>query len=215
MKRRPLRDHGAAPSLVPLADMLTNTVGIMLFILIFTVLATAGASVQRAFPQEHTTEKSAVFVICAHGRFYPISLGSLGRAAYLDDKPTQIDPATLNHKTEGTDIDMEGVLLPRNVPIQFAQAFAIEFAPRADSKLSTDKAFEASPAVRRLLDETDAAKRYFYFFVWPDSVDVFVAVRDLIRKRGYDYGWSPQGADEKVSVIFISRGPSGMPATVQ
>ena len=52
------------PSLVPLADMLTNTVGILVFILIFTVLTAGGAVVAKRLPMEHSTKQSDVTFIC-------------------------------------------------------------------------------------------------------------------------------------------------------
>ena len=60
------------PSLVPLADMLTNTVGISVFILIFTVLTAGGAIIAKRFPMEHSTKKSDVTYICWGDRLYPL-----------------------------------------------------------------------------------------------------------------------------------------------
>jgi len=41
-RRRGGRRSFSGPTLVPLADMLTNTVGVTIFIMIFTVLAAGG-----------------------------------------------------------------------------------------------------------------------------------------------------------------------------
>src|SRR5262249_16767429 len=68
------------PSLVPLADMLTNTVGIMVFILIFTVLTAGGAVVVKRLPMERTSDAKPVHFVCAKGRIRP-----LNEEALVDD----------------------------------------------------------------------------------------------------------------------------------
>jgi hypothetical protein len=58
MRRTHLRRNSHEPTLVPMADMLTNTVGIVIFILIFIVLATGGVGVAKGLPRKLSPEKS-------------------------------------------------------------------------------------------------------------------------------------------------------------
>jgi hypothetical protein len=62
------------PSLVPMADMLTNIVGVTLFILIFTVLTASGAIVRKRLPIEHATKAKPTAFLCAFGRTTPIDV---------------------------------------------------------------------------------------------------------------------------------------------
>ena len=74
MKRRRRKMQFHEPSLVPLADMLTNTVGIMVFILIFTVLTAGGATLLRRLPIEHPEPdvNRQEYYYCTQGKLYPI-----------------------------------------------------------------------------------------------------------------------------------------------
>lgn len=56
MKHRP-RSQFRQPTLVPLADMLTNTVGIVIFILVFIVLAAGGAASSNSRESAKETER--------------------------------------------------------------------------------------------------------------------------------------------------------------
>src|SRR5438270_229857 len=67
------------PSLVPLADMLTNTVGIMLFILIFASLSAGRAVNFKHLPRERPTHADAVWMYSSGRKlvhFNPESLGA-------------------------------------------------------------------------------------------------------------------------------------------
>lgn len=75
MARRRQQSQFHEPSLVPLADMLTNTVGIVVFILIFTVLTTNGAMVTTRLPIEREVNIDATkYYICANGNIYPMHI---------------------------------------------------------------------------------------------------------------------------------------------
>ncbi len=67
------------PSLVPMADMVTNTVGIMLFILIFVSLSAGGAVVARHVPREKHTDATVVWMLCSGGRIVQFDAAELGR----------------------------------------------------------------------------------------------------------------------------------------
>ena len=71
--RRRIQSHlGEEPSLVPLADMLSNTVGIMLFILAFTVLVSGGVSVIKRLPMERQTDAKPLCFVCYKQRVLPL-----------------------------------------------------------------------------------------------------------------------------------------------
>lgn len=72
MRRSRRRAQFHEPSLVPLADMLTNTVGIVVFILIFTVLTAGGVVIAKRLPMEHPTEAEPAWFVCRNGRVFPM-----------------------------------------------------------------------------------------------------------------------------------------------
>ena len=65
-----------------MADMVTNTVGIMLFILIFVSLSAGGVVVSRHLPRERKTNAKVLWMFCSGGRII------------------QFDPAELNKRIE-------------------------------------------------------------------------------------------------------------------
>lgn len=46
------------PSLVPMVDLLSNTVGALVFIMIFTVMAASGVVVLKRLPMEHSSTRN-------------------------------------------------------------------------------------------------------------------------------------------------------------
>jgi hypothetical protein len=175
--------------------MLTNTVGIMLFILIFTVLATASASVIREFPLEHESNKKPIDIICAHGKIYPVSLGGLAVSTYLPNGGKDIDVGQLARKVQTEHIDMDGILAQG--------AFVVMFTPRPDGGEAIGKISDGSTALNDVLAGSDPEKRYFYFFVAPDSIDAFSAARKFVKSRGYEYGWGPSGQDGGAGLVLL------------
>jgi hypothetical protein len=79
--------------MVPLADMLSNTVGIMLFILIFVVLTAGGATIIRYFPYEKESSNSAIYLFCAYGKFYPADLQKLRKDLFANLKKIELGKA--------------------------------------------------------------------------------------------------------------------------
>ena len=78
MKRRRLQQF-EQPSLVPMADMVTNTVGIMLFILIFVSLSAGGVVVAKHLPREKHTDARVVWMLCSGGRMVQFDAATLGK----------------------------------------------------------------------------------------------------------------------------------------
>lgn len=200
IRQRPA-DHGTEPSLVPLADMLTNTVGIMLFILIFTVLASAGATVIRRFPIVHSTDKVAIMVICAHGKLYPVDIDKLGAESYLEPARNENDRdqlrATLLRHVESKYIDMQGVIEPGE--------FYVRFTPRADRGEDASGIADKSGAFAALLSRNDPDKNFVFYLVTDDSIDAFLAARQLSQKVGFEYGWTPIVHDGHINVVMLGQ----------
>jgi len=197
--------HNTEPSLVPLADMLSNTVGIMLFILIFTVLATAGATVSRNFPIEHSSTKRAIFVVCAHGKLYSVDLTDLARRAYLSETQQRLDFDKLQSKIETEHVEMQGKL---RQGADGRLAFAVAFTPRPEGGETTDRIATGSTAMTAMLDHNDPAKVFIYYFVTSDSIDAFLAARAVSVAKGFEYGWEPDKPDGLVGAVMFGKWPN-------
>lgn len=73
MKIKVRRSTTHQPSLVPMADMLSNLVGIVLFILMFIVLTSSGASMLRYLPMEKKSSARPMNFICYDDKILPMT----------------------------------------------------------------------------------------------------------------------------------------------
>jgi hypothetical protein len=201
------------PSLVPLADMLTNTVGIMVFILIFTVLTACGAVIAKRLPMEQSTEKDGVKVICWHNWAYPMPSGlldqflkplgeperSLGgfREYVAKFKAQVVENEHLKLTGEGeieqignsTHLDLTVVVTPKD-----GGGETIEDLKKLDG------------AFGKLLKQCNSQKQFIAFLVYPDSIDVFKAARDVAVASKLETGWSPRCPNMPVRLSLTGGG---------
>lgn len=208
------------PSLVPLADMLTNTVGIMLFILIFVSLSAGGAVISRRLPIEHPTKKIPVWILCSGGklvRFDPTALQrdlekGLGEPSFstAENWATKFS----SRKVETDDVQASGAADTEYSSNFFQQSVRIKksIAVRRKASRGDDEAAvkDRGSHFQLLLAEKDKKANFFFFFVEPDSIKLFRAARDQAVKAGFDIGWDPLGNGEPARF-----GSGGKEATVQ
>jgi hypothetical protein len=207
------------PSLVPLADMVTNTVGIMLFILIFVSLSAGGAVISRHLPRERRTNAKAVWLFCSGGHissFDPEALRKqiedpLGQATLENARnwarafsAQRMETPELIVKGDATALDLDGG------GVRLAKYLLIRHKPAGGD----DEAALRTPgsALHKLLLEKSTADHFFFLFVEPDSIALFRAARDQIAAAGFHVGWSPLGTGEPAR---ISLSGSGREATIQ
>lgn len=218
MKRR-RAEQFEQPSLVPLADMVTNTVGIMLFILIFVSLSAGGAVISRHLPREQRTNALPVWLICSGGH-----LSSFDPEALRAPMEEPLGPATLRNarnwarafsaqRIETPELIVRGdakALDLKDGGVRLAKYLLIRHKPAGGD----DEAGLGNPgsAFQKLLLEKSKTGNFFFLFVEPDSIALFRAARDRIAAAGFHVGWSPLGPDEPAR---ISLSGSGREATIQ
>lgn len=187
--------------MVPLADMLTNTVGIMLFILIFTVLATAGASTLKFFPAEHPTDRRAIFFMCAFNKAYPDDLGKISHSAYFGTANS------ISIADAKRDIDTDDILLKGNVISgQSGLIFYVDFYAKENRGVPVAQIAGDTSPISLIIQQYKPDQAYPFFFVTADSIEAFLAAREVWSKQGFDYGWKPLGNNDPPSIILIGGG---------
>jgi hypothetical protein len=214
-KSRRRRFH--EPSLVPLADMLTNTVGIIVFILIFTVLSAGGVVVAKRLPMERTTTAQSVDFLCRGDRVLPLNdklfedfFGPIGNeppSQSLDGYRTWV--ARINDRQ----VEDEHVLLKGEAEVKVSMPYyRIDLTLVCTSREGKGEAGKElrseSSCFRRILGEHDPSKQFVLFYVWPDGVESFTTARDLAVESGFATGWSPQ---QKPEIRFGSAGFRAVP----
>jgi hypothetical protein len=196
-----------------MADMVTNTVGIMLFILIFVSLSAGGVMVARRLPRERHTEANAIWMYCSGGRVIQFDPSALGKQLM---KPLG-EPSLTNagewarrysaQKLETDDLVVSGeAVAGRNIT---ALVEVRGKAHRGDDQVAVKT---PGSAFQRLLAEKSRTADFFFFFVAPDSIAVYRAARDQAAQSGFSVGWTPLALGEPAR---ISLSGGGREATIQ
>lgn len=189
------------PSLVPMADMLTNTVGIMLFILIFTVLATGTATMFRRLPIAQETDKSPVFIVCAENRIYPSDLRALLRDVFLKD----VDGMPIDKRVEHDEFIMRSQIWSTGGKL----GGGVIFEPRPGAGERFTGIRSSRSRFGETLSKADPKEVFVFFFVLEDSIDAFVAARGLAVEQGFEVGWEPKTKGDPIGLMLFGVGGEG------
>lgn len=214
------RHHGPTafeePSLVPLADMLSNTVGVMVFIFIFTVITASGVSVPKVFPLERPSDLPFVLLVCRGDRIFALDSDAAIDAFYAPlGKPSfetfeTVDAwvdAFNNHKTQTDFFDLAGEGHAEHQGLGVFLDLAVAASPReGQGEMATDLRRQNS-RLRVFLDKYPSSKYFIFFIVYPDALKSFQAARSAVLDAGYSTGWDPQPAGEP---IRFGNGPGGL-----
>jgi hypothetical protein len=223
MKRGLIRRGFEEPSLVPLADMLTNTVGIILFILIFTVLASGGALIPKRFPIEQQTQLKPIIFLCAKNRIISQELNSFTDQAIangikplpkpnyhtVNDWAKKVGNYTMN--TEEMNLSLDCRIFESFNSKQLNLTAVL--SPREGAGETPADLKAGSSRFFRTLQTHNSKVNFVYFIVWPDSLEVFETVRELTRNKHFEVGWSPFAANEPIR--FSLSGGGGVKPTIQ
>ena len=209
------------PSLVPMADMVTNTVGVILFILIFVSLSAGGIIVSRHVPRERKTAAKAIWMLCSGGRIAEFDAEALG--AQFEKTLGAPTPGTAREwvrnyaertmMTDQFDLAGEAQTEP-GTPLKPASTIRKNLLISLRKKKGDDANALNTPgsSFQRLLTEKDKTANFFFIFVRPDSVALFRAARDQLTQAGFGVGWSPLGPTEPARIALSG---SGREATIQ
>jgi len=198
------------PSLVPMADMLTNTVGIMLFILIFASLSAGTAAVLKHLPREKPTHARAVWMYCSGGKIVHFEPDMLAEKLVKGlRKPSFSTADDWAHKFSSHTVDTDELQVSGEAETEysgdlFQQSVRIKSAilvRRKPSQGEDEVAVKApGSAFQRLLAEKNKATDFFFFYVDSDSIRVFRAARDKAATNGFGVGWTPLDANEPARI---------------
>lgn len=215
MRRKSKSQMLDGTGLVPMADMLSNTVGIMLFILTFTVLHTGGVWIPKRLPMEHKTKARPLYFVCQHKRLIPFDVDLSDKLFEGLEKPTYETAeawiAKFNRARAENDyfsVTPDGrTLFNRGVLRSTVRLLlSADFKPKenvGDTMESIDGGNSHFDQYLRNLSKSD---KFVFFMVYPDSVDLFRIAREHAKTRyNIGSGWGPIGEGEPIR-ISLSRG---------
>lgn len=195
MRRRSKREQFRQPTLVPLADMLCNTLGIVIFILVFTVLTTGNAVTHTRFPKEQSDSTlHPIMVICSGDRICPVRTKEM-----MEDLKRFLNSSKFEDigkwKYEDSYCKSSYTRFPQR---------KIEAKPNSGDTPS-DVGYPGSALDSFLRSESSKAK-FVFFIVYPDGLAAFKAARDVARNAGFQIGWTPFEAG---GALYLGSNSSG------
>ncbi len=208
-------------------DVLTNTVGVLMFVSLFvSLVAVESATIVRT-PLVSATQKSPQFfevrgnkVIYIDREAANAQINKLTESLAICEKPKTPDEleildyqdyiAKLQRYRECIEYKSEQVKdFQANIPhyeVRFKlEPFGIVYEPlEASAGESTKELAQANSEFQRVIKKLNPQKDYLAFIVRPDSFEAFRRTRELALKDGFNVGWEPMSADTSIS--FSSEG---------
>lgn len=198
-------------------DILTNTVGVMIFVALFASLTAAVSPALVRTPIARETRKQGYFFECRENRAIPLEEDNASVAIqqffrrvndnpFLDLEQLQQQFREFSYNTRYYNVRLSLVSTGGQPIIQ------ILFQPRDRFGGDAVAALETSTSTfRQVLSRLSPRQHSLIFFVRPDSFDCFRAARTIAWRHGFDVGWEPMTEDR--AIIFVTGG--GRRITVQ
>ncbi len=205
MRRRRRVVEGVGLNLDPLADMLANSIGILLIVIIYAVLAARGTFISRSLPFQVTTTKESVsFLVLPTGIHYaPLE-------AMLDDFFVGLP----GYSTARRQLSLTYHNIPRFVDAvnkKRLKRHGLEICAEADYDETSDWPYMRREVTRLILhidlktrDEVvglteladalpslDKNRQWILFYVAPDAIPMYQLAKDLTLQAGLQINWMP------------------------
>jgi hypothetical protein len=207
-------------------DILTNTVGVLMFISLFITLISVQASTLIRTPLASKTFKKPQFFEVRGNKIIYVDDSSIDRqlAILMTSLPTCDRP----NLPQNVDIYLYQIYLDqvqeyetctnqtleklkkfevetKNYTVRFVDLDAIIYEPRTSNTGESIKEIsQANSEYQTVLNKLNPQTDYLAFIVRQDSFSAFRAARQLAWKEGFDVGWEPQTKD--TPIVFGSGG---------
>lgn len=227
------RKRGVSQNLDSFLDILTNTVGVLMFISLFATLIATGSSQKTSVtiqtPLSSPTKKESLWFEIQDNKVSHLNLrdvrekeielsGSLpncnqgsGDAIGQSNYQSCLLSVLGRQKNFRANTDNYRVRTVDN-------GVSLLFQPQStDIGETSTQLTAANSAYQQVLAKFDPKKDYLIFIVRPDSFETFRTARQQAWEAGYDVGWEPhpQEAPIKIRTIIGSELPGGRQITPQ
>lgn len=210
MRRRRKQPEVVQPSLVPMVDLLSNTVGALVFIMIFTVMAASGVVVLKRLPLEHSTSAEPANFLCEKDRILPLDNESLSlKLRKKWGRPTSIfDIYSWIARYDGIEVEDDHFIARGESRVTYSTySFSTLFTPKPDGGYPKTKIQNPDSPFRQRLAALNRKSQFVHFFVRPDGIDSFFLARKIAAdEMGLGTGWMPMDTDQPLR--FVSKGRS-------
>lgn len=173
------------PGLDSLTDIVTNTVGALVVLMVLVSLISAGRVQQIRVPVQHDVLQAPVFFFCKGDQVLEVDVNAV--LADLLALALERGPGAVRARQA---LANTGLIAAVSAKDGLAR---VQLWPRDSTgwRPARDAARPGTP-LRERLDSLDHHKHWAFFWVYPDAHDSFRAVRQLLIKRGIKVGWQPR-----------------------
>ncbi len=217
-RRQHRRVQPPAQNLDSFMDVLTNTVGVLIFVCLFASLMAAEAPPLIRTPIARESRKGITFMECRENRALPVDESevqaalqrqisllqatSLGDSNLILSQLNNFQVKTRFYQATVSVLEYQGqpIVQTRYQPLD---PFAGEVPERVG---------QPNSIFRQTLNRLNPDKDALLFFVRPDSFDCFRAARTVAWQQGFDVGWEPLTQDQPIAFVT---GGGGRRPTVQ
>ena len=223
MKYRFKKNIAHSSGLVPMADMLSNTVGIMLFIMAFTVLQTGGVLIPKRLPVEKKTDEIPIYYVCKDNRLIPLDQSLTDKLTEGLGKPTYDTVKDWVAKFNSVKVEDDYFTIIPHGEAKFNRG-----AFESSAKLDLTAEFQLKDNVgdsistfnqegslfKENLSAITPKEHFIYFLVYPNSIDLFRQAREYAEVNfSIGSGWGPVSSDKPI--LFNISGSGGIKPSPQ
>ncbi len=225
MRRRLSRYHSSSPqqNLDSFLDIMTNTVGVLMFIGLFMTLVTVESANIIRTPLSRPTKKEARLYELSGDRLHYVDIPLVQEK--ITQQFNQVPMCKEPKKPSGTNASLydnylrqldlyqrcafnQGEQLQRltvetqdyQVSVVNFENLAVQYDLKQGETVGEDSQtlFNRTSNFQQQLAAFDPRREYLAFLVRPDSFDSFRQVREIAWKQGFDVGWEPLAAETPI-----------------
>ncbi|MBM3499768.1 MAG: hypothetical protein FJX74_13995 [Armatimonadetes bacterium] len=182
-----------------LGDMVANSLGILIIVVIYAVLAARGTFVPRHLPyQQKTTKEQVTYLVLPTGIYYA-PLDELVRK-YMTGLP-YYSPSGFSPGYDGIPRLVDAINSRRVELYQFectgSADYVDNYPSRAVTHVTLHVRLKASPSavgtneLASTLPNLDKDRQWLLFWVAPDAIPTYEAGREVAVEAGFSAGWAP------------------------
>ncbi|MEM8828742.1 MAG: hypothetical protein AAGE96_05225 [Cyanobacteria bacterium P01_G01_bin.19] len=214
-------------------DILTNTVGVLMFISLFvTLIATGGSSKTKITiqtPLSSSTDKESLWFEIRDNKVSYLNLRKVreeelefsGNLPNCNKPLTSTDAPDYSFRQDNYTSCLSSVLGRQSNFTATTQDYNVRvvenglslvFNPKSNQVgETTSQLIEPSSQFKQVLSQNNANRDYLIFIVRPDSFEAFREARKQAWEAGYEVGWEPhpQNAPIRIRTILGSELPGG------
>lgn len=193
------RPPEAQLNLDSLTDIMANTVGIMIFVMVFAVITARGSFMSKGFPKVQATPKQRLLAFCTGNKVIPCEADKLVDRALEPLRHLTYDnmPRVVNqvNSTPVRDEYFEVTVKASMMELPFERQLtyvAIALQPRPDAPWDTVATLGTpSSSLVRYLRQRDKTRCWLELHVDARSLEVFGKTREIAYREGFESGWDP------------------------